>query len=104
MKSFMPSYCFSSTWGKLANKITEGLCHRLTEFLKLVSPQISPQIVCLPLSRLLTRKVQNYNTMSYHGNPYTFSVKGSGPTESNLIVEILINDFCVLCKNTSFNS
>lgn len=63
----------------------------------------SPQIVCLLLSSLLPRKVQDYNMTSYHGNPYTLSVKSSTPTEPNLILKILINDFYVLCNNTFLN-
>lgn len=39
--------------------------------------------------------------MSYHGNPYTLSFKGSSPIEPNLIIEVLINDFYVL-YNTFF--
>lgn len=62
---------------------------------------VSPQIVCLLVSKLLPRKLQNYNMMSYHGNPYTLSVKDSRPTEPNLIVEISINDFYV-CVITHF--
>lgn len=78
----------------LANKITEGLSHRLTWFLVLVSPQY-----CL-LSTSLPRNVQNYNLLSCHANPYTLSVKVSRPTEPNLIVGVLINDLYVLYNNT----
>lgn len=82
-------YAFLLFFFYMANKITKGFSHGLTQSLM----PVSPRIACLLLSRLLLWKSHNYSC--YHGIPYTLSFKCSRPIEPSLSVRIQIHDFSV---------